>query len=304
MEFLTRGWFWMVLGGAVLTAAAGAVGTTGTSRWWLVPAVLGLVLTMTGILLLFRPRFRFAELGTAQLRLVIGAGLVSGIIAFLVASFIEGRLEPRMHVPFAVDLWLAGAIEETCKLAVPVLLLIFSRRRFGDPRAGVLMVLISAAVFGLGEGIQYITSGTSANSSLLLTLVRPLTEISHPLWTAVAAGAIWLAAHRSGRVLTWVGLAGWLVSSLLHSVHDGLFSAGQQGTQNRTTDLDAARAARAGAADRHRAESAALASTARALGRAPGHPHTVGGRTARRRRQQWPLGLPPHRRAPAQTSPI
>ncbi|MGW8592830.1 hypothetical protein ACWGLC_14105 [Dietzia sp. NPDC055877] len=39
-------------------------------------------------------------------------------------------------------------------------------------------------------------------------------------------------------MLTWAGLVGWLVAAGLHSLHDGLFSSQQRGTENLTTDRD------------------------------------------------------------------
>lgn len=234
--FLTRLWFWLVVAGIAVTAASGVVGNNISSRWWIAPAMVGLVLALAGIVVLFRPMLRFAELG--QVRLAVGVGVISGIIGLVLASLLEGMVEPRAHVSFGVDLWLSGPIEETCKIAVPVLLLIVARNRFGDPRIGVLMVLVSGAVFGVGEGFEYVAGGSGTNSHLLQSLVRPLAEISHPLWATIAVGAIWLAAHRSGRVFTWAGLAGWFTASFLHSLHDGLFAWRQSGDDNRVVDQD------------------------------------------------------------------
>lgn len=163
-------------------------------------------------------------------------GLFSSLLA--VGILLEGTLEPHLNVPFVVDLWLSGVVEETIKIAVPVLLLIVARERFGDPRVGVLMVLISSAVFGVGEGIQYVASGSGSNNHLLMGLVRPVVEVAHPLWATIAAGAIWLAAHRSGRVITWAGFAGWFVAVALHSIHDGVLGGHVRGTHNHSSDIN------------------------------------------------------------------
>ncbi|OZC34025.1 PrsW family glutamic-type intramembrane protease [Gordonia polyisoprenivorans] len=235
-RFLTHQWFWWIVAGMVVAVGFGIIGNSGSGHWWVWPAAIGVVLVMTGIVTLVAPHLRFTELNRLPLTIVVG--VVSGAVALGVATAVEGLLEPHLHLPFAVDLWLSGPIEETCKIAVPLILLIFARSVFGDPRRGVLMVLISGSVFGIGEAIQYMGGGNGTNSHLLQAVTRPLTEIGHPLWASIAAAAIWLAAHRSGRVITKVGFLGWLTAALLHSVHDGIGSFGQHGSKNTVTDQD------------------------------------------------------------------
>jgi hypothetical protein len=185
---------------------------------------------LSAVILFFDRLLRFGEL--PRLGLIVGAGLVSGAVADLVAYAIEPVLEPALGVPFAADLWLSGPVEETSKLLLPLLLLVFARRTFGDPRAGVLMVLISGAAFGVWEGFGYVTSATGENGTVLAGLVRGVAEIPHPLWTAIAASLIWLAAHRAGRAVTLAGFVGWLIAVVLHSVHDGIGAARSSGTGN------------------------------------------------------------------------
>ncbi|OPX14948.1 PrsW family glutamic-type intramembrane protease [Gordonia sp. i37] len=234
--FLTHQWCWWVVAGMAVTIGLGVVGNSRSGRWWVWPAALGVLLVMTGVVTLVAPHLRFTELN--QLPLTIVIGVVSGAIAIGIATAIEGLLEPHLHLPFAADLWLAGPIEETCKIAVPLFLLICARSVFGDPRRGVLMALISGSVFGIGEAIEYMGGGSGTNSHLLQALTRPLAETGHPLWAGTAAAAIWLGAHRSGRVATTVGFLGWLTAAAVHSVHDGIGSFGQHGSTNTVTDQD------------------------------------------------------------------
>lgn len=235
-RFLTHRWFWLVVVGLAFVILCGIIGNNGQSRWWVWPAGIGVAVVMLGVISLFQPHLRFTELD--RLGLTIGAGVVSGAVAIAAATALEGVLEPRLNMPFAVDLWLSGPIEETCKIAIPLILLIWARPIFGDPRRGVLLVLISGAVFGVGESVEYMGGGHGTNSHLLQAVTRPLTEIGHPLWATIAASAIWLGAHRSGRLITRIGVVGWLVAAGLHSLHDGIGSFGQHGSQNTVTDQD------------------------------------------------------------------
>ena len=78
LEFLTRPWFWLIVAGVVITAAAGAMWNSGESAWWIAPVAVGLILALSGIVLLFRPRLRFAEV--ADPPVIIGAAVASGLI--------------------------------------------------------------------------------------------------------------------------------------------------------------------------------------------------------------------------------
>lgn len=215
----------------MIAALGSAIGNNKDAGAWMVPVVLGLVLALSAIVLLFWPLLRFGEI--EKLPLVVALGVVSGSIAVWAAGLLQGILEPRLRFPFLADLWLSGLVEETAKLALPLLLLIAARRWFGDPRTGVLMALISGVTFGVLEGMQYIFSDGGNNQHLAMGLIRPLVESLHPLWTAIVAGAIWLTAHRSARVFTWIGLSAWLTASVLHSAHDGLFA--QRADRTHTT---------------------------------------------------------------------
>lgn len=98
------------------------------------------------------------------------------------------------------------------------------RRVVGDPRVGVLLALGSGAGFGWLEAIGYTFSASGANSTVVLAWIRPVTELPHATWTATAAVLIWLGAYRRRRLLTWIGLIGWLVAAVSHSLHDGILA--------------------------------------------------------------------------------
>lgn len=240
--FLGHLWFWLLVGGAVVVGVAGALGngSPGLGPWrWL--ALPGMAAVMASMVVIFRRHLRFDEL--PHLRTTIGLGLLAGLVGVAVAEVVEPYLEPALGIPFAADLWLSGVVEETGKLLLPFLLLAFWRARFGDPRTGVLLVLISGAVFGVAEAFTYITGATGHDSALVMSLLRPVAELTHPIWSATAAALIWLGAYRAKRLLTLTGLVGWLIAAAQHSLHDGLGSFNQHGTHNTTNAADYATAA-------------------------------------------------------------
>lgn len=221
LPFLGHLWFWMFVAGTVVVIAAGALGANGLPEaGWVVIAAIGLTIACSALIAMLWPLVRFDELRNKPL--LVGVGIVGGVVASYLAWGVQHFLEPSLNMPVTLDLWLAGPVEETSKLLVPVLLLVFSRRLFGDPRAGLLMVMVSAAVFGIGEGIDYMQRATDGTQLIITAGVRGAGESVHVAWTAIAAVLIWLAAHRSGRLFTWAGLVGWLIPVVLHSVHDGI----------------------------------------------------------------------------------
>lgn len=231
LRFLGHLWFWVFLGFWAATALLGlAVNSINHSglAWAAVFALL-VFGACFGFTLIYWPHMQFRQL--PDLRNVLVWGLVSGVVAITVAISIEGYLEPDLKVPFAADLWLSGVIEETSKLLVPVLLWIFAKGIFRDPRVGFLLVLVSGSVFGGVEGAQYIL-GTGENAAPAMALGRPIAEVTHPIWTSIAATMIWFAAARLGRLVTWVGFVGWAMAAGLHSMHDGLGSFSQSGSKN------------------------------------------------------------------------
>lgn len=241
--FLTRPWFSLFMLGWVVTALGAVLGTEvpDTHWWWLTIVAIGLAISMYGFLLIFEPHLRFSEL--TDIRTMIVAGILSGAAAYGIAYFIEvPLLEHRLGVGFLGELTLAGPVEETSKLLVPLLLWIFVGSRFRDPRAGLLTVLISGSTFGIGEGVEYIARD-GHDAHLLMATVRPLAEAAHPVMTAIAASLIWLAAYRSRRLATVAGLVGWVVAMVLHSAHD---MPGDLGRRSGDAPVDGTEVAAAG----------------------------------------------------------
>ncbi|MCB0904039.1 MAG: PrsW family intramembrane metalloprotease [Actinobacteria bacterium] len=229
LAFLHHAWFWYLAAGSVLTVISGVVTATTGQKYFAFTSLVGLAVFMVGAYLLVDGHERFGQL--PHLRALIVWGFVAGAVSLVLAEYTEPVLEPKLGLPFAADLWLSGPIEETSKLLVPFLLLMFGSKAFKDPRAGLLLVLMSGMVFGAVEAMGYI-GDPKGWLPLEMSIVRPVSELLHPFLTAFAASVIWLAAWRAGRAVTAIGAGAWMVAMAVHSFHDGIASAGQTGTHD------------------------------------------------------------------------
>ncbi|WP_210730437.1 PrsW family glutamic-type intramembrane protease [Rhodococcus sp. PAMC28705] len=223
--FLSQTWFWLFILGWLITVCGGIIGTIQSSenKWWLVLVAFGLIISIYGFLLIFERHLHFSDL--PNLRSIAIAGVISGLVGFGISAVVQSWLEPLAKMPLSDQMWLTGLVEESAKLLVPLLLWKIAGDRFRDPRAGMLMVLISGATLGIIEGVFYILP-SGEHVHLVMSGIRPLTEIAHPLFTAIAAAIIWLAAYRSTHLFTIAGLGGWALAAALHSLQDGVGAGG------------------------------------------------------------------------------
>lgn len=211
---LKRLWFWLFLAGLPLTIIPAYVSATENSAH--LAALFGFagytILMVAGVLII-SGQLRTRQV--AHLWQLVVLGLCSGLAASLVAPAIEGRESA------SIGLWLAGPIEETLKLLVPFGLLVFGGVRFRDPRAGLLMVMISGAVFGWTEVYGYL--GEAKGYEIFAVAVgRSFGEWFHIWLTGFAAAVIWLAAWRAGRAWTYAGGVAWVIIMAVHSLNDGI----------------------------------------------------------------------------------
>lgn len=209
-----------VYGGAyeneVLVIASGLIGSGGP-----IIALLLIVHRRLGI-------------GRLHVRSALVWGIVSGVFAVAAAYAIESLIAP--HIPGLASLALAGPIEETLKLLIPFLLLVFGPRIFRDPRVGIWAAVVSGGVFGILEGAEWMfdtlhafvpTHGFTAlqvgDADVLTTFeARFWCELQHPIYTGGAAALIWLGAHHRGRAFTGIGVLGLVIAMALHSVNDAV----------------------------------------------------------------------------------
>ena len=216
LPFLRHRWFWAMVVGTVLSTVPGYLAAAANSPALALLCVFGFAVFMYGGVELIAQHEYNRQLPNR--RSVVVWGLVSGFVAFVIASIVEGV--GLGLTSFGVELWLAGPIEETSKLLLPIILWLSAGSRFRDPRAGLLMVLTSGAVFGGIEAITYVL-GSQHYGMLTMVLIRPTSELLHPLLTGFAAAVIWLAAWRAGRLITIAGVVAWAIAMFIHSFHDG-----------------------------------------------------------------------------------
>jgi RsiW-degrading membrane proteinase PrsW (M82 family) len=118
----------------------------------------------------------------------------------------------------------AGPIEEVAKLAVPFALYLLSAR-FRAPRAGVALVLASAATLGVFEAAGYAwhLPGSTATTAMASTVVwRPLWDAPvHMVLTGTIAAVLWRRWHSHGGLHIDLPMAVTVIGVMaLHSVID------------------------------------------------------------------------------------
>jgi hypothetical protein len=232
----TRASLWSAVVGILLGAVCTRIGAALDSTIWLLLAgFFACGGPLLAIVLAARRRLRIGSLRTPIATVL---GIVSGLLATGIALVLES---PTASVSLEAGYALAGPVEEFAKLLVPFLLLLVGPRVFRDPRIGVWTVIVSGAVFGVIEGIEYVgqlqlrataittlpftdDSATVYDDSLLLLLSRPWVELGHVVWTTGAGVLIWLTAHRIGRRWTLLGLVGYLIAAAIHSFNDAVLS--------------------------------------------------------------------------------
>lgn len=239
LGFLSHRWFWVCVIGYVAGLALG-VAADRTEVLWLAPlAGVGVLAVLMGFCLIAWLRLRLTEAIPA--RQVVMWGVVSGVVAYGIAWLVEGRLSGSLESA------LTGPIEETAKLLVPVMLYFALPKRFRDPRAGFALVLISASVVGLLEGLQYLwpqsvenittyTGGGRPDTQsvswsrdfqvLSMAAQRPVAELMHPILTGFVAAVAWFFAwHKGHRLFTWWAIGAWALAAALHSLNDAIPSS-------------------------------------------------------------------------------
>jgi RsiW-degrading membrane proteinase PrsW (M82 family) len=159
----------------------------------------------------------------------LGAGLIAavaglgGVIGTVAAGTLEYDTLQRLGT---VPMIMVGLIEESAKLVVPVIILIFARRH-RDPAAGVIIGIASGMGFATLETMGYGFSALLQTRSIAeldqtLLLRALLAPAGHVAWTGVTTAALWRipsARHRGRAVGVFVGA--FATSVGLHALWDG-----------------------------------------------------------------------------------
>ena len=182
---------------------------------WLLPP-LGFVsaaTVMVAVVLYFQRRLRFDQVGERPG--IVAWGVVSGAVGVGVALLGEvvlphafGSNPGHQHA----WVWIAGPAEELGKLLVPVALWMLGRYRL--PRQGFLLVVCSAATFGVIEAARYGLSPDQFHWN------RGAGEILHVALTGFVAAVAWQAAWRRSSWFTGAAVGATALAMVLHSVND------------------------------------------------------------------------------------
>jgi RsiW-degrading membrane proteinase PrsW (M82 family) len=164
-------------------------------------------------------------------RVIVSPGLIAfvAVMGGVVGTVAAGTLEyDALHRLGALPMIMVGLIEESAKLIVPLLVLVFSRHR--SPRAGVVIGVASGMGFATLETMGYgfnalLSSGSLPAVEETLLLRALLSPAGHVAWTGLTTAALWAVgtSPRKGRALArLVGV--FLAAVLLHAAWDGLNS--------------------------------------------------------------------------------
>ena len=155
--------------------------------------------------------------GTLALTTVAG-----GVIGTVAAGTLEYDVLHRLG---ALSMIMVGLIEESAKLIVPLLVMIFSSAR--DSRAGVIIGVASGMGFATLETMGYGFSALLASDNLAevdqtLLLRALLSPAGHVAWTGLTAAALWSIPGSPRKGVAVVRAVGVFVAAvLLHAAWDG-----------------------------------------------------------------------------------
>jgi hypothetical protein len=239
-RFLRHRWFWTATTGLVLglLSIAAAARFDPIDRWLLALAgLLGCGAMLLALSMLVWRRLRMHQL-PGQVSL-IGWGVLSGIVALGIAVGIELGIKGLPVIGTTVGgLAMAGPIEETAKILVPVIVFFIVGGRLRDPRAGLAMVFVSGVVFGTVEGIEYVAEpidvptddhqraladAPEVAAHMFALFERMLVEMMHPWLTASVAAVAWLCAWRTGVFFSRTAVTTFVLAVAAHSVNDAVF---------------------------------------------------------------------------------
>lgn len=234
--FLTNEWFETALGGFFIGIAITVVAAVIHQKWLNPLGAIGTLCVMLGFVVLMTQRVVGRDV--ISVRTLLLWGIIGGVVGFGFGYAVEYIFADLLHLPSdnAVARLSAGPAEELGKILVPVIL--FMTGRFRDPRAGFLIVISSGAVFGVIEGIEYVTFADSVVSqaglhpseqllrwaSVFMAFMRPFTELMHPVLIGFVAAVAWQAAWKRGHFFTWPAIGAFVLAAAVHSFNDALAS--------------------------------------------------------------------------------
>jgi RsiW-degrading membrane proteinase PrsW (M82 family) len=209
------------LGAGLALYAIVTVATVATDNVHLVPSVLmlgALLIPVTFVVYVFERLSITADVVPALATCFVAGGLVGTAAAALLEY---GTLRGLGALPLLA----VGLIEESVKLVFPLVL--FVRRRFLAPSAGVLFGVAAGMGFasfesmgyGLAELIQ--SRGRIGATEALLAVRGLISPAGHAAWTGLVCAALWRARARRPHApaYPWIAAA-FLAAVALHTLWD------------------------------------------------------------------------------------
>lgn len=158
---------------------------------------------------------------------ILPSMLLCALLGGLIGTVAAGLLEyVTLTSSSLITLSWVGPIEEFAKLIVPVILFITMRNRFRTELDGLLFGLAAGIAFSALETMGYelvalVNSQGSINvldeTILIRSLLSPAGQAS---WTGLIAATLWRERERTGKFITPVVAAFFLLAAILHSVWD------------------------------------------------------------------------------------
>lgn len=214
-------WVAVLVVGAALYAAV-LVALLGTGDILYVPSLLllGAAVVPVAFITFVAGLRRGGGLSLAQVAVAAALGGVVGIV-------VAGSLEYEVARQFgSLPTWGIGLIEESAKLAVPAVVLLWRKPR---PLDGVVLGVAVGSCFAVLETMGYalaalLQSGGNLDSVTQLLLVRSLTAPGgHAAWTGLACAALFAIPGSRQRWLGWLRfLAVFAGVVWLHATWDNL----------------------------------------------------------------------------------
>jgi RsiW-degrading membrane proteinase PrsW (M82 family) len=218
-----RRWAWLpvlLVGFGLFTAVQQALVITGNPT--LVPSllVLGALLVPVTFVVYIDGRNPAYDL---PLSVLLSCALLGGVLGAAVASVLEFDTMRRLGGLPTVYI---GLIEESAKLLVPIVMLIFTRYR-RNPADGLLIGVAVGMGFAVLETLGYgfvtllASGGDLTDAEGLLLLRGILSPAGHAAWTGLAAAALWWAHAQRWRPRALAAVIGtFLLVVVLHTLWD------------------------------------------------------------------------------------
>jgi protease PrsW len=153
--------------------------------------------------------------------------LVAAIFGGLIGTTCAGVLEyTTLSSSNTSNLAWVGPIEEFAKLVVPICIYVIMRKRFRTELDGLLIGVAAGMAFAALETMGYeLVSLVSSNGNLNVLdetiLIRGLlSPAGHAAWTGLITATLWKERQRTGKAITPIVFAYFLLVATLHSLWD------------------------------------------------------------------------------------